>query len=119
MCRWRGQGTCGLCNVFVDGEEVPACTARLPKRDCTIEFQTPESRRLARQAKRKKKAAPTPKSPFDGLAVPTNPFAAKEAPVEEEQEEEGSGGPTVEDLEQRLLREMGATPKKKKGGWPF
>ena len=33
------QGSCGLCFVKVDGEEVAACIAECPKRDATIEYK--------------------------------------------------------------------------------
>merc|ERR1719440_1354675 len=34
------QGTCGICDVVVDGVAVPACTAKMPNRDCTIQYKS-------------------------------------------------------------------------------
>lgn len=90
-------GSCGLCDVLVDGQRMPACTTTAAARDMTIEFGSLLSRKkAARQA------------------------AGEEVVLEEETQ--GVVVPT-ETLEQRLQRqlaeEMAEEAANKKGGWPF
>lgn len=129
------KGTCGICDVVVDGATIPACTAKLAKgRDISIEYQD-ESKMLEyskqkikaeRLAKKTGKAAPAfnplsdvtadkssaPAASF-GLVVPSNPFGGglfgKQADVEEdENEEEDRPRLTQESLEARIRAEMNA-----------
>ena len=88
------QGTCGICDVMIDGQAVPACTAKMPKRDCTIEYKTTKQAQAYAKAKiaaakAQKKGAPPP-APPPGL-----------------------------DLEARLAAENAAKKAQNKGGWPF
>lgn len=127
------QGTCGICDVKINGIEVPACTAKMGGMDCTIEYKASKQAQEYSKAKVKAQAAarkaakagaPVVAEPSAGKVQPTNPFgganpfgggnpfAAK--PAEPEPVKELSA------LEQRLLDEK---EKKKagsgKGGWPF
>ena len=114
------KGTCGICDVMVDGVAVPACTAKMPDKDVTISYKTADqasaymkeklaAERLAKKAAKGAKAAPAkvqgnvvPTNPFG--ALPTNPFGnpfAQPAPPEPEPEPEPEPA------------------KPTKGGWPF
>ena len=123
------QGTCGICDVKVDGVDTPACTAKMPKRDVTIEYRASaaaqermkermQEQRAAKKAAKAGAAAPaasgsvkpTNNNPFGG----GNPFAGFGAPAPPPPEE--PTGPSISELEERLKAENAA---KKKGGWPF
>ena len=93
------QGTCHLCDVMVDGETLPACTAICPSRDCTIEYRdvdqaadyAKEMLKAEREAKRAGKAAVSGKvapTKQPGFTPPANPFAAAFQEAEAEEEEE-------------------------------
>jgi len=102
------QGTCGICDVLVDGETVPACTAKMPNRDCTIQYKSAKQASSYSKDKMKAYAAerkaakaagrPPPKqtvaevsevsetvgrvqpaNPFGGNPFGGNPFAKPEA----------------------------------------
>lgn len=50
----RPQGTCGICDVFIDGIATPACTAKLARgKDITIDFKNVDE--MADYAKQKLK----------------------------------------------------------------
>ena len=124
------QGTCHLCDVMVDGETLPACTAICPSRDCTIEYRdvdqaadyAKEMLKAEREAKRAGKAAVSGKvapTKQPGFTPPANPFAAAFQEAEAEEEEER---PDLSEaaLAARLLGQIeGDKQEKKGGGWPF
>jgi len=135
------KGTCGLCFVKVNGQEVAACTAVCPAEDAVIEYRDSKAAKAvmkevaiaARAAKKSGKefdplavtgqVAPTkaPTNPFGGGAFePPSPFGGKPATAQAAQPETVAE-PRKETLEERLLREMAEveTKKKSKGGWPF
>ena len=111
------EGTCGVCDILVDGERVPACTAVCPKRDITIDYAPPR-----RSRKTKGSVKPTKKAGFE---LPTNPFATAAAaakkvpPAEEEGEYKERESVSTASLEDRLRQEMVGKKVEKKGGWPF
>lgn len=95
------QGTCGICDVKIDGQMVPACTAKMPNRDCKIEYKG--SKAQQEYAKAKMKAMREAKKA--GKTGVVEPVAAVKPKL---------------DLEARLTAEKAA--KKKGGGgggWPF
>jgi ferredoxin len=51
------QGTCGICDVTVDGQVVPACTAVMPKADVTIEYKTTDQAQAYMKEKMKAQRA--------------------------------------------------------------
>jgi len=134
------QGTCGICDVKVNGVETPACTAKMPKSDCTIEYKASaqaqeymkEKMKAQAAAKRAAKAAGAtgaatpaaaaqkgvvkPTSPFGGNLFEGpfggNPFGGSMPAVEEPK-------PELTPLEKRLTEENERKRSKKSGGWPF
>ena len=100
------QGTCGLCFVNVDGEEVAACLAVCPKKDATIEYMNEErakeyAKEIAMAAAAKRKAArASGQSPPDA--------EAEEAPQLSYRER----------MEKQMLEAMEAEQQQKKK-WPF
>ena len=119
------EGTCKICRVNVDGQEVMACTARMPKRDVEIEYR--EVKGVEMPKGNVKPTGGFPKVPLpggfelpkgvpempnlgDGAGGLPNPFAAPEP-----------RNPTLAErlaLEERL-REEEEAKNPKKGGWPF
>ena len=142
------KGTCGICDIVVNGATIPACTAKLARgEDLTIEYQD-ESKMLKyskqklkaeRLAKRSGKAAPVssplgtatsgkPDFPSGLPAAPPNPFGGgffeQAGDEEEDEEEESRPRLTQETLEARLRAEMEAAEaeereKKRNSPWPF
>lgn len=83
------KGTCRICDVKINGEDMPACTAKMGRNDVTVEYRTTEDAEIyakealkaERMAKKAAKAAaaggaaPSPKpAAAIGKVTPTNPF---------------------------------------------
>lgn len=96
------KGTCRVCDVVVDGERLPACTAKVAARDMVIEYGVPRPRK--------------------GRVVPTA-VGRGGTDEDEEAEAEESAAPALsfeEQLRAQLAAEMAEeAASKKKGGWPF
>jgi len=115
------KGTCGLCFVKVNGQEVAACTAVCPGEDAVIEYRDSKAAKaVMKEVAIAARAAKKSGKEFDPLAV-TGQVAPTKAP--QAAQPDAVAEPRKETLEERLLREMAEAETKKKskskGGWPF
>lgn len=97
------QGTCGICDVKVDGIETPACTAKMPARDCVIEYKaTKQAQEYMKERIKAQKAAKKA-----GLGAQSGVVQPTKKPMTR--------------LEQMLAEENAAkaAAKKEEKKWPF
>lgn len=138
------KGTCGICDIVVDGVTTPACTANLGRgKDITIQYQ--DESKMLEYSKQKIKAerdakkagrAPPASNPLAAAAgvsapsfgLPNGGFFGK---AEDEQDDDSEDGGeedrprlTQETLEARIRAQMEAEEaeaeaRKAKSPWPF
>lgn len=117
------EGTCRICDVVVDGERVPACIAKCPKRDVTIEYRGVKTKKVTQG-----RVQPSGLAASFGAAVTAageaGPAAAKAAsePQAAQAADQDETAPPALSLEERLAAQLlseNAAAAKKKGGWPF
>lgn len=118
------QGTCGICDVKVDGVVVPACTAIMPKRDCVIEYKRSadaeaymKEKMKAQAAEKRAAKAAGAAAPTKGQVKPTNPFGGGNPFGAFGGSKEAEPVVPLSPLEQKVADENAR--KKGGGGWPF
>jgi ferredoxin len=74
-------GSCGICNVKVDGNTVPLCITKAPDKDITIDYVDKSGKRAAAKKVPKGKVVPIPGK--EGEAVPPEKPRLTQASLEE------------------------------------
>ena len=124
------KGTCHICDVNVDGSPTPACIAKMPKKDITIEYRDVSAAgayakaalKADREARMAAKAGGASPAATQGKVTPTAPFGNPfQMPNPFEQQKAEAAAQKLSSLEQRLKDENAAkkSAASSKGGWPF